>query len=61
MIVGDAWAAERPELRPIPERILASLAGAGASDVARVVDISAVRAAGDVVDVPDLEDYEAAL
>ncbi|SRR6266511_3206513 len=61
LVVGEAWAAERPLLRPIPERILSSLAGAGASDVAPVVDISAVRAVGDVVDVPDLDDYEAAL
>jgi transposase len=60
-IVGDAWAAERPLLQAIPERIAASLAGAGDGDVAPVVDISAVRAAGDVVDLPDLDDYEAAL
>jgi transposase len=60
-IVGDAWAAERPLLQTIPQRILASLAGAGDGDVAPVVDISAVRAAGDVVYTPDLDDYEAAL
>lgn len=61
-IVGTAWAAERPLLQPIPERILAALAG-GASMVPTappVIDLTA-RFTGEHVEVRDLRDYEVAL
>ncbi len=58
-IVGEAWNAERPQLRPIPARILAGL-GDG-----KVVPLTVVqadhdqRALGDHVQVRDLHEYEA--
>jgi transposase len=60
-VVGAAWAAERPKLRPIPARILAATAGeALRAPLPTVLDLTA-RLAGEVVEVRDLRDYEAAL
>jgi transposase len=60
-VVGAAWAAERPNLRPIPARILAATAGeALRAPLPAVVDLTA-RLAGDVVELRDLNDYEVAL
>ena len=61
-VVGTAWAAERPLLQPIPERILASVAAGRPLPTAAppVIDLTA-RLAGEHVDVRDLSDYEVAL
>lgn len=58
-VISEAWAEERELLRSIPERILASVRGADVATPARVIDLAALRNAGDVVDVPSLDDYEA--
>jgi hypothetical protein len=57
-IVGDAWAEERPLLRPVPPRLLQ-----GAARPARplsLIDVSA-RRLGEEVEVRDLAEYEVAL
>lgn len=48
-------------LRQIPDRVVSGLAGEQADVPARVIDLSALREAGDVVDGRDLADYEAIL
>src|SRR5438552_13348270 len=48
-VVGEAWAEERSLLQAIPERIVSSLQGDRAEVPARVIDLSALRSAGDVV------------
>ncbi|MGH2650841.1 MAG: DDE-type integrase/transposase/recombinase, partial [Actinomycetota bacterium] len=57
-VVGEAWAVERPLLREIPARIISSLQGERAEVPARVIDLSALRASGDVVADHALADYE---
>jgi hypothetical protein len=61
-LIGSAWAAERPVLQPIPDRILVPLAAGQPllTPPAPVIDLMA-RLAGEHVDVRDLRDYEAAL
>ena len=61
-IVGDAWAAERPLLRAIPDRVLEAVAaGRAVPTIApSVIDMTA-RLAGEHVDERDLRDYEVAL
>jgi len=58
-VIGEAWEQERGLLREIPDRVVSSLAGERADAPARVIDLSALRQAGDVVDGRDLADYEA--
>jgi transposase len=59
-VVGEAWAEERPCLRPIPARILAWLDRPGITPFAEnVVDLGQ-RALGDQVEVRDLAEYEVA-
>jgi hypothetical protein len=59
-VVGEAWVAERPLLRPIPERLHAAADGGAYSAAPAVIDLTA-RLIGERVDVRDLRDYEAAL
>jgi hypothetical protein len=58
-VVAEAWSTERPLLRQIPDRVLANRRGAGVKDPAQVIDLGALRTAGDVVEAPCLADYEA--
>lgn len=58
-VIGEAWEQERSLLREIPARITSGLQGERTGPPARVIDLSALRSAGDVVDGPDLADYEA--
>jgi hypothetical protein len=58
-VVAEAWEQERPLLREIPDRILSGLAGERAEVPAPVIDLSVLRAAGDVVCDRLLSDYEA--
>ena len=58
-IVSEAWATERDLLGEIPRRILAGLRGAEVPAPARVIDLGALRGAGEVVEAPCLDDYEA--
>ncbi len=58
-IVAEAWSEDKKLLRPIPSRLLAQAQPAELP--AEVVDLTAVRAAGQVVELPDLADYEAVL
>ena len=58
-IVSEAWSQERDLLVEIPERIMAGMQGAEVPAPARVIDLAALRGAGDVVEVPSLDDYEA--
>jgi transposase len=61
-VVGEAWAAERPLLRPIPDRVVAAVT-AGRSvtaPTAAVIDVTA-RLVGEQVEIRDLHDYEVAL
>lgn len=60
-VVAEAWSQERQLLRPIPDRLLANRRGAGVQDPAQVIDLGALRNAGDVVEAPCLADYEAVL
>ncbi|MGH3371600.1 MAG: hypothetical protein ACRDPR_16535, partial [Nocardioidaceae bacterium] len=60
-VVGEAWEQERPLLREIPERIASGLVGERVEAPARVIDLSALRSAGDVVQDRPLEDYEAVI
>lgn len=57
-VIGEAWEQERSLLREIPDRVIASLQGERAEAPARVIDLAALRIAGDVVVGPDLADYE---
>lgn len=57
-VVGEAWQEERPLLRPIPERILASFGSPVIVALpATVVDLQ-LRRLGEHVDVRDLAEYE---
>lgn len=57
-IVGEAWAAERPQLRPIPERILGGLGSPVILPLpSTVVDLQ-LRRLGDQVELRDLAEYE---
>lgn len=58
-IVVEAWAEEKALLRPISSRLLHQ--PQSPQPPAQVVDLTAARAAGQVVDLPDLSDYEAVL
>lgn len=64
-VVAEAWAAERELLRPLPERIRNRSLGAGAgSNVVPLPgsvasDDETARRAGERVEVPSLETYEA--
>jgi transposase len=58
-IVAEAWSEEKNLLRPIPSRLLAQPQPIELP--AQVFDLTAVRAAGQVVEQPDLADYEAVL
>jgi transposase len=60
-VIGEAWEQERELLREIPARIVSSLAGGRAETPAPVIDLAALRTAGDVVQDRALEDYEAAI
>jgi hypothetical protein len=60
-VVGEAWEQERALLREIPTRIVSSLAGERAEPPALVIDLSALRTAGDVVQDRPLGDYEAVI
>jgi transposase len=57
-VIGEAWAEERSLLREIPERIISGLSGERVDAPARVIDLSALRASGDVVERRALDDYE---
>ncbi len=59
-VVAASWAAERPVLRQIPARILAATAGEALQAPLPVVLDLKSRLAGDVVEVRDLTEYEAA-
>ena len=60
-IVGEAWAEERARLRPLPARVLNSLAGGGhGTPDAVVVDVTQ-RLLGEHVEPRSLDEYEAAL
>ena len=56
-IVGEAWLEEVALLRPVPERLLHAVTG-GHVDTSNVIDLSAVRARGAVVEQRALTDYE---
>ncbi len=59
-VIGEAWLQEQPLLRPIPARILSSLAtGMRPIPDGKVIDLRQ-REAGDVVEVRSLADYEVA-
>lgn len=60
-VVGEAWEQERGLLREIPARIVSSLQGERTEVPARVIDLSALRALGDVVAERALVDYEAVI
>lgn len=60
-IIAEAWSQERQLLGQIPDRVLAGCRGAGVPAPARVIDLGALRTAGDVVEAPPLADYEAVL
>jgi len=60
-VVGASWAAERPQLRHIPPRILAATAGEALRAPLPVVVDLAARLSGEHVEVRDLSDYEVAL
>jgi transposase len=60
-LVGEAWEQERALLREIPDRIVSSLRGEQAELPARVIDLSAVREVGSVVEDRPLGDYEAVI
>jgi len=60
-VVGEAWEQERALLREIPARIVSSLAGERAEAPAPVIDLSALRSAGEVVEPRQLGDYEAVI
>jgi len=60
-VVGEAWGEERPLLREIPTRIVSSLQGERTEVPAQVIDLSALRASGDVVAERALVDYEAVI
>jgi transposase len=60
-VVAEAWSIERQLLRQIPDRVLASHRGAGVQASARVIDLSTLRTAGDIVEAPSLADYQAVL
>jgi transposase len=60
-VVHEAWAQEHPLLRQIPDRVLASRHSADVQAPAQVIDLGTLRNAGDVVEVPSLADYEAAI
>lgn len=60
-VVGEAWREERPDLRPIPARILARLTDRPSvvTFAENVIDLQQ-RAAGEHVEVRDLAEYEVA-
>jgi len=60
-VIGEAWEQERGLLRQIPERVVSGLAGERADVPARVIDLSALRSAGDIVEPRQLGDYEAVI
>jgi transposase len=60
-VVSEAWAQERQLLHQIPDRVLANHRGADVADPAQVIDLGALRNAGDVVQAPCLADYQAVL
>jgi transposase len=60
-VVAEAWSQERQLLGQIPDRVLAGCRGVGVPAPARVIDLGALRTAGDVVEAPPLADYEAVL
>ena len=60
-VVQEAWAQEHPLLRQIPDRVLASRHSADVQASGQVIDLGTLRNAGDVVEVPSLADYEAAI
>ena len=57
-MVGEAWNAERPCLRPIPARILVRLEQPGTVSLAKNIIDLRQRAAGEHVEVRDLAEYE---
>jgi hypothetical protein len=62
-IVGEAWAAERALLVPIPPSLLVGLTGEGPREpgaAARVTDLPQ-RRCGEQVQIRDLAEYEVAL
>lgn len=59
-VIREAWLEEQPLLRPIPARILSSLAtGMKPIPAGKVIDLRQ-REAGEVVEIRSLADYEAA-
>jgi hypothetical protein len=57
-IVGEAWARERPLLRPIPERILHSGSNLVVVPLPAARPDPQLRLLGEQVEVRDLRDYE---
>ena len=60
-VVGEAWSEERSLLREIPGRIVSGLQAERTEVPAQVIDLSALRASGDVVEGRPLVDYEAVI
>jgi transposase len=57
-LVGEAWAEERPLLRPIPRRILAGLGSPVVVPLPSSVGDNRLRKLGEQVEVRDLVEYE---
>lgn len=57
-LVGEAWAQERPLLRPIPARILNRLGNPVIVPLPATVYDARVRELGEQVEVRDLAEYE---
>jgi hypothetical protein len=57
-IVGEAWAEERPRLRPIPERILLSLGNPVILPLPATTVDAEQRRLGEQVELRDLAEYE---
>lgn len=60
-VIAEAWEQERQLLREIPARIVSGLAGERAEVPAPVIDLSALRKVGDIVEDRPLDDYEAVI
>lgn len=56
-IVADAWIEEQPLLRPIPSRLLERSLGE-TTRTAEIIDLSAIKAQGALVEHRSLDDYE---